>query len=100
MKAASRLAHQTKQITAAVTQRGQVTIPAEVRQKLGVKMPDRVTFVIDGDEVRIEPTEDLVEKFFGSVKPLPGREHIDIDEVYREEMDARADEIVRRMTEK
>jgi AbrB family looped-hinge helix DNA binding protein len=93
------LAGPPRQISAAVTQRGQVTIPAEVRQKLGVRMPDRVTFVIDGDEVRIESAPDLVEKFFGSVKPLPGREHIDIDEVYGEELEARADRILQRMNE-
>lgn len=62
-------------------------------------MPDRITFVIEGDQVRIEQSEDLVEKFFGSIKPLPGREHMDFDEIYREEMEARAAEIVRRMEE-
>ena len=35
-----------REITASVTERGQVTIPAEVRKALGIKARDKVSFVI------------------------------------------------------
>lgn len=39
--------------SAKVMARGQVTIPADVRKALGVGEGDRVSFVVDGDDVRI-----------------------------------------------
>ena len=57
-------------ITAAVTERGQVTIPAEVRRALGLKPRDRVMFTIDEDEVRLAPVRYTLETAFGSVKPV------------------------------
>ena len=38
---------------ARVMSKGQVTIPKNVREALGVKTGDRVTFVVDGGEVRV-----------------------------------------------
>ncbi len=39
--------------TSTVTQKGQVTIPAAVRRKLGLRTGDRVAFVQDGDRVLV-----------------------------------------------
>lgn len=39
--------------SAKVMARGQVTIPVDVRKALGVSEGDRVSFVVEGDEVRI-----------------------------------------------
>lgn len=36
-----------KEITATITSKGQVTIPAEVRAHLGLKTHDKIAFVID-----------------------------------------------------
>ena len=33
--------------------KGQVTIPKNVRKALGVEIGDRITFVVDGSEIRI-----------------------------------------------
>lgn len=38
---------------AKVMSKGQVTIPKDVREVLGVKSGDRVTFVVEGNVVRI-----------------------------------------------
>ena len=43
-----------KQIPATVTKKGQVTIPMEVRRRLGLKAPDRVTFVIDEENGAVQ----------------------------------------------
>ncbi|MBR4862826.1 MAG: AbrB/MazE/SpoVT family DNA-binding domain-containing protein [Firmicutes bacterium] len=36
---------------AKVTSKGQITIPAEIRRKMGLKTGDKVLFVEDGDKV-------------------------------------------------
>ena len=43
-----------KQITASLTSKGQITIPAEVRNYLGLKDRDKVTFVMDDGTVRLQ----------------------------------------------
>ncbi|MBI4288984.1 MAG: type II toxin-antitoxin system PrlF family antitoxin, partial [Chloroflexi bacterium] len=43
-----------KEITTTITQRGQVTIPAEVRRILGVKPRDRVSFTIENTHVHLK----------------------------------------------
>ena len=44
-----------KQLTsdAKVMSMGQVTIPKKIREALGVESGDRVTFLIDGNEIKI-----------------------------------------------
>ena len=42
-----------KTIVSTVTRKGQVTIPREVRERLGLGTPDSVTFVFDEDGVRL-----------------------------------------------
>jgi AbrB family looped-hinge helix DNA binding protein len=99
MKKKSQQVPYEREFSAAITRRGQLTVPAEVRTKLGVNLSDRVKFVIRGDVVTIEPQEDLVTKYFGSMKALPGQEAVEFDEIIREAMEERAAEIVRRMNE-
>lgn len=38
---------------ARVMAKGQVTIPKNVREALGIKTGDRVTFIVDGSSVRV-----------------------------------------------
>ncbi|HVA92473.1 MAG TPA: type II toxin-antitoxin system PrlF family antitoxin [Chloroflexota bacterium] len=58
-----------RQITTTITQRGQVTIPAEVRRRLGVGPRDKVAFAIDDDGVHLFPAPFTLESAFGSVTP-------------------------------
>ena len=51
-----------------LTSKGQVTIPAEVRRRLGLHRGDRVGFVVDGDEVRLVRRESRIEAAFGICK--------------------------------
>ena len=53
-----------------ITQRGQVTIPAEVRRLLGANPRDKIAFRVEGDTVRLVPVEFTLEQVFGSVVPL------------------------------
>jgi len=58
-----------KEIVTSLTQRGQVTVPAEVRRLLGLKSRDKVAFAIDDDQVRLMPVAFTLESAFGSVTP-------------------------------
>jgi antitoxin PrlF len=87
------------QFVSAVTRKGQVTIPRQVRQHLGISTPDEVTFVIDEDEgVRLLPAARTLEDVFGSVPALSGRpETVDFEDQIEEAMAAEADRIVREL---
>ena len=74
-----------KEIITTMTQRGQVTVPSEVRRLLGLKPRDKVAFSIEDDEVRLTPARFTLESAFGSVKPLKRRE--DFKRISREARD-------------
>jgi AbrB family looped-hinge helix DNA binding protein len=52
-----------------MTQKGQVTIPVEIRSKLGLKARDKVVFEIAGDVVKLRRAPSRVLRAFGSVDP-------------------------------
>lgn len=59
-----------REIVATITQRSQVTIPAEVRRALGVKPGDKIAFAIEDGWVRLVPATFTLELAFGFVEPL------------------------------
>ena len=56
--------------TSSVTRKGQVTIPAHFRNKLGIKTGTKVYFEIDADRVSLRPIKQSLDMAFGSVEPL------------------------------
>ena len=54
-----------------VTTKGQVTIPAEIRAKLGLKPKDKVQFEVIDDSVVLKKAKSRIERHFGVV-PVPG----------------------------
>jgi AbrB family looped-hinge helix DNA binding protein len=87
-----------KQISAKITERSQVTIPAEVRRALGLNPPTKVIFKIEGSEVRLVPATFTRDTVFGSVKPLPGAA-ADLDEQIRQAKEDRAARLTSEMPE-
>lgn len=77
-----------KEIIATLTSNGQVTIPAEVRKRLGLKRGDKLTFEIEDDQVHIKPVTFTLESAYGSVEPLHRPE--DVDELIYEAKAERA----------
>jgi len=75
----------------AVTSKGQVTVPAEIRDYLGVKSGDRLLFVRDADRVYIErlPGKAASRDVFGALK-RPGSPPLDIEKSRSEARAARA----------
>ena len=60
-----------------VSSKGQVTVPQEIRNRLGLTTGDRIDFVIEGDRTVIRPSrseEDPFEKYRGVLGPFPGGE--------------------------
>lgn len=72
-----------------VTQRSQVTLPAEVRRLLGIKARDKVIFAIEDDQVRLLSATFTLESAAGSVQPL-GR-MVDTEELIREAKEEKAE---------
>jgi antitoxin PrlF len=63
-----------------VTQKGQVTIPAEMRKALGLKAGSKVRFKRQGRRVSLEPVEEPpVESLFGTLKVSRTRGVADLD---------------------
>jgi len=67
--------------SAKLTSKGQITIPLEIREKLGLDTGDRVDFIIrDSGEIVVEPaTVDLLE-LRGSVKRR-GKKVVSLEEM-------------------
>lgn len=70
-----------------ITQKGQVTVPVEIRRKLGLKAKDKVRFEIDGEVVRLRPVPRAdFRKGYGAVSPCEApedfvrvREQVELD---------------------
>lgn len=85
-------------IHATVTSKGQVTIPVEIRRRLGIDPTDKVAFVINGEgQVELRPVPYTLESVMGSVPALKGRETVDFDDLIEEAMEDMADEEVRKL---
>lgn len=52
-----------------LTQKGQVTIPVEIRTRLGLKPKDMVRFEIDGNGVKLKSAPSKLLEGYGAVTP-------------------------------
>lgn len=86
-----------REFVASVTERGQVTIPAEVRRVLGTKPRTKVVFRIEGGRVELAPVEFTLETAMGSVKPVSRPE--DFDAISRDAKAEHVDRFIERMRE-
>lgn len=84
-----------KEILAAVTERGQVTIPVEVRRLLGIRTKGSIVFAVEDGEVRLARAAFSLEEAFGSVSPKERPE--DFDRMIREAMEKRAAQTVQEL---
>lgn len=66
-------------LSSSVTVKGQVTIPAELRTKLGIQPGDRVGFVEQDGCILLQRQEHRIESVFGLIKPAKGATPEDID---------------------
>ncbi len=74
-----------------VTSKGQVTIPAAVRQLLGLKKSAKVAFKVEGKAVTVEIALVTLEAAYGAVEPLSRPENFErIAEIAHEDQALRA----------
>ncbi|HLH60208.1 MAG TPA: AbrB/MazE/SpoVT family DNA-binding domain-containing protein [Ktedonobacteraceae bacterium] len=53
-----------------VTEKGQVTIPQEIRRIMGLQPHDKVRFEVDGETIKISRAPSKLLELFGSVTPI------------------------------
>jgi antitoxin PrlF len=54
-----------------ISSKGQITVPLEVRKRLGLRVGDRVEFVVDKDQTTIRPARAPENPFLKYVGALP-----------------------------
>jgi AbrB family looped-hinge helix DNA binding protein len=84
-----------KKIATAITQRGQATIPAQVRRLLGLEPGDKIGFAIEDGAVRLAPASFTLDSAFGSVKP--SRKPEDFEELSKAAKEHKVEETVRKL---
>ncbi|MHB8216132.1 MAG: AbrB/MazE/SpoVT family DNA-binding domain-containing protein [Candidatus Sulfotelmatobacter sp.] len=60
-----------------ISSKGQITVPQEIRKRLGLAPGDRVEFAVEGDLTVIRPARSQgnpFEKYIGILGPFPGGE--------------------------
>ena len=61
--------------SSSISSKGQVTIPQEVRLRLGLQEGDRVEFVVEGERTLIRPARQIhnpFERYIGALGTFPG----------------------------
>jgi AbrB family looped-hinge helix DNA binding protein len=75
-----------REIVMTMTRKGQVTIPAVIREMLGLEPNKQVAFEIEAGEVKIKRARATLEAAYGAVKPLARPEDFEaIAEIAHEE---------------
>jgi AbrB family looped-hinge helix DNA binding protein len=76
-----------------VSPKGQITLPAEIRRRLGIEPRDRVAITLVDGTVQVTPAVERLRRHFGSVPPL--KRSLDWKEVERIAAEDHADHVAR-----
>lgn len=69
-----------KEFLSSVSPKGQITLPMEVRRRLGIKPKDQVAIDLEQDSVRIRPTKR--QSFLDSYQAIPALpRHLSVEEM-------------------
>jgi antitoxin PrlF len=80
------------EITAKISSKNQITVPAEVRRRLGISASDTIAFVFtEKGTIEVQTPRFDLESILGSIPPLPGAS----PDFEREIEEATAEEIAR-----
>lgn len=83
-----------KEFISIISSKGQVTIPIDLRRRLGVNIADKVAFIVtDEGKVELRPARFTLESVLGSIVALPN-ESVELE---REIGEAREVEAAKRM---
>jgi antitoxin PrlF len=62
-----------------ISSKGQITVPLEIRRRLGLKEGDRVEFVVEGERTIIrpaQPTENPFQKYAGALPVFQSKREV------------------------
>jgi antitoxin PrlF len=60
------------EIVATISSKNQITLPVDVRRRLGVKAADKIAFVVsEGGRVELRPVKYTLDSILGSIEALP-----------------------------
>jgi antitoxin PrlF len=71
------------QFTSTLSQKGQVTIPAKIRDYIDAKAGDQIQFVIEGDNVFVNVVKNSLLALFGAMPPKAGEPNLSWEEIRR-----------------
>jgi antitoxin PrlF len=77
-------------LSSAVTTKGQVTVPAAMREKLGIKPGDRVGFVEERGRLILQPQPQGMAAAFGILKSKKSKSLTDMDAAVAKQWKRRA----------
>lgn len=77
-------------LSSAVTTKGQVTVPAEMREKLGIKPGDRVGFIEEDGRLILQPQPQGMAAAFGMLKAKKSASLKDMDAAVADKWKRRA----------
>lgn len=60
-----------KEFVSSVSPKGQITLPQEIRRRLGIKPKDKVAIRLDAETVTISPARASLRAGYQSIGPLP-----------------------------
>jgi AbrB family looped-hinge helix DNA binding protein len=78
-----------------ISSKGQVVIPAELRERLGLGKGSAVTWTEEKGRLVLTPFERMLDDIQGSLKPLPGEPSM-FEELFKERARERKREIEKR----
>jgi AbrB family looped-hinge helix DNA binding protein len=84
-----------QELLTVVTRKGQITVPAEIRQALGLRVGDKVAVSISDDaepRVTLRLVRSVAELTYGAI--TPGRRPEDLRELRREFEEGTAEEVM------
>lgn len=55
--------------TATISAKGQITLPAGIRKRLGVKPNDRIALIFRGNEIILKPLKGTIKDLRGALEP-------------------------------
>lgn len=85
------------EMSSTVTSKGQVTIPKAVRERIGVGPHDKVSWVIEGNVVKVSRHESVVRRTAGMMKSPNGTSYATAEEMRAAAEEAIAEDAFRRM---
>ncbi len=86
-----------RELSSTITSKGQVTIPKAIRERIGVGPHDKVSWVIEGDSVKVTRRESVVRRTAGMMKSPVGMSYETAEEMRAAAEEAIAEDALRRM---